>query len=268
VSRAGYRWETIASMQRELTRCSTPEEKELAQKRAELNSLESQLAERELSLATLRAELNAFEGRYLRIVGARYAELDDIEAKIAEYMARSKPENRRAQRQAERAREQAHACADATRGADASEAEGEFRPSDTIKKLYREIARRLHPDLTTDPEEKERRNRIMAEATNGYERGDERRLRQILEEWETSPEAVEGEGPGAELVRVIRKIAQVGTRLRVIDEEITRLTESQLYELKTKVEEAAAQGTDLLQQMAANLDRQIEDAERRLADLE
>jgi hypothetical protein len=47
----------------------------------------------------------------------------------------------------------------------------------------------------------------MAEANRAYEEGDEERLRVILQEWEGSPESVKGDGPGAELVRVIRKIA-------------------------------------------------------------
>ncbi len=69
-----------------LIRAQTPEEKELARKLAELTLLEGQLAQQELDLATLQAELHAFERRYLHIVGVRYAELDEINAKIDEIM--------------------------------------------------------------------------------------------------------------------------------------------------------------------------------------
>jgi hypothetical protein len=65
----------------------SPEEEELAKKRDELALLRVQLAERELYLANRRAELIAFEGRYLRQVGALYAEIDDWNAKIAELVA-------------------------------------------------------------------------------------------------------------------------------------------------------------------------------------
>ena len=41
------------------------------------------LAQRELDLLTLQAELNEFESLYLRLVGVKYAELDEIEARIA-----------------------------------------------------------------------------------------------------------------------------------------------------------------------------------------
>ena len=62
----------------------SPEEEELERKRQELDHLLSELAESELELATLRSELVAFERRYLERVGSRYAELDKLEAQIAE----------------------------------------------------------------------------------------------------------------------------------------------------------------------------------------
>jgi len=68
----------------EIARRISPEEEELARKREELALLQTELAERELFLTNLRAELSAFEGQYLRQVGALYAELDELNAKIAE----------------------------------------------------------------------------------------------------------------------------------------------------------------------------------------
>lgn len=66
----------------------TPEEEELDKKIALLNELASELAQRELDLATLRGELKGFEIRYIRIIGTRYAELDEIVAQVAEIQAR------------------------------------------------------------------------------------------------------------------------------------------------------------------------------------
>jgi hypothetical protein len=42
----------------------------------------------------------------------------------------------------------------------------------------------------------------MAEANAAYEKGDETRLHAILQEWESSSEAVKGDGVVAELVRI------------------------------------------------------------------
>ena len=53
--------------------------------------MEAELAQRELDLATLQAELRAFEARYLRVVGSRFAERDEVEARIVEAAARRRP---------------------------------------------------------------------------------------------------------------------------------------------------------------------------------
>jgi hypothetical protein len=75
---------------------------------------------------------------------------------------------------------------------------------------------------------------------------------------------VKGEGPGAELVRVIRKIAQVEDRLKAIDADIARLEKSDLYHLKNRVDQAKEEGRDLLAEMAARVDQQVVEARGRL----
>ena len=254
-------------MSKQIVRVKSPEEEELEKKRAQLAQLESQLAERELDLATLRAELAAFERRYLRVVGLRYAQLDELEAEIAEYFAKRQPKDVEAQQRAHSARAQARESTEATGEAESFDETEAFVPSETLKRLYHDIARRMHPDMTDDPEEKKRRHSIMSEATNAYERGDEARLREIFSDWESSPETVKGEGAGADLVRVIRKIAQVERRLQAIAAQISQLGESELQHLKTQVDEAGEEGRDLLAEMAERLAGQIDEARQRLSEL-
>ncbi len=98
----------------------------------------------------------------------------------------------------------------------------------------------------------------MAQANQAYENGDEAKLRAILEEYETSPDAVLGEGTAVDLVRVIRKIAQVKRRLAEIDAEMKRIRESDLFELKTKVDEGTNAGRDVLQEMASAIKAQVD----------
>ena len=248
-----------------LTRRQTPEELELVKKMAELTAMESDLSQRELELATIQAELHTFERRYLRIVGVRYAELDDIEAQIAEFLARQRPKDDKARHDAAQARAKAAESAQTAGAAKDEQPVTDFTPSEDLKKLYREVAKRIHPDLTTDDGERVRRNEIMAEANRAYEDGDEAKLRDILEQWESSPDMVKGEGVGAELVRVIRKVHQVEHRLAEIGDTITQLKVSELAALKKKVEEAAAEGRDLLKEMATRLDSELADAKKKLS---
>src|SRR5687768_12702387 len=71
----------------------TPEEMELEKKRSELDKLESQLVERELELETLRGGLASFEKKYQAATIDRYAQLDDLYARIAELKAAQTPED-------------------------------------------------------------------------------------------------------------------------------------------------------------------------------
>ncbi len=235
----------------------TPEEEELSKKIIELNELESELAQKELDLATLRGELKAFEIQYLRFIGTRYAEVDEIKAQIAEIQARLTPENKNSQKHAEQARNKAQDSAQAAEGIQEQFKQEKFTPSESLKKLYREVAKTVHPDLANDEEDRARRQSFMAEANRAYQEGDEARLETIIHEWESRPESVKGDGVGAELIRAIRKINQVKQRLNTIEAEIDQLEGSELYQLKIKVEEAEGAGRNLLGEMATHLDEQI-----------
>ena len=250
-------------MSTEITRGETPEEKELQKKLFELSELETELTQSELDLVTLQAELHTFESIYLHTVGVRLAELDEIEAQIAEAEACLKPKDNRRWEKATQARAQAQESQEAT-GLNKKIKKEKFKPSEDLKKLYREIAKHIHPDLAVDGEERIRRHELMAEVNSAYEKGDEIKLRAILDEWESSPESIKGEGTAAELIRVIRKIAQVEKRLHSIEIEISQLEESDLYQLKIKVEKAEDEDRDLMAEMASRVDDQIALANDRL----
>lgn len=223
-------------MTHELILSKSPEAEELDRKKAELTAIEMELIQRELELTTLHAELHAFELDYLQIIGSRYTELERIENQIEEYLAYI-------------------------------ESSRDFKPSDSLKNLYRQVAKRIHPDLATDEGEKNRRQELMAEANQAYEEGNEEKLRAILQNWESSPESVKGDDIGAELIRIIRKIAQCRARLKVIEEEKEVLTQTELFQLRDQVLSAKELGQNLLAEMAQHLDQKITEAQQRLQEL-
>lgn len=245
-------------------RILSPEEQELARKQALLASLESELLDRELALATLKLELDAFERRYLSMVGRRYADLDELEALIAEALFRKQPGDQTVRKRAEKARGQATASAQSVGRITAQSLDKTVRQSDSLRDLYYHAAKLLHPDLSLDPAQKDIRKRRMAEVNEAYAAGDEERIRQILRNWHASPETVEGTGTATELVRVIRKIAQLESRLQAIATEMAQLQASELFDLRRRVLEAAENGRDLLDEMATRIDQQIANAKSRL----
>jgi hypothetical protein len=101
----------------------------------------------------------------------------------------------------------------------------------------------------------------MAEA-NAYQRCDAVTLKRILEDYASSPESAIGAGTAVELVRVIRHISQLKRRLAQVEEEIASLNSSDIAMLKSRVEAARPEGSDLLAKMAEDLTGRIDRARR------
>jgi chromosome segregation ATPase len=241
-----------------------PEEQEVLRKREELTAIRATLAERELELVDLRSQLAAFEGRYLRLVGALYAELDEWKARISALRARLDP-SAATHARAHEAREQARQTYEEAHGK-ASETH-EFTPSPELRSLFRDVAKRIHPDFCSDGGDLERRTRLMAEANRAYEAGDVEALQRILDEYQDGADAVEGEGIGAELIRIIRQISQARERVSAIEQELGTLRESEIALLKRQAEESEQRGRDLLTELAAAVREQIELARKEHATL-
>ena len=234
------------SMNSEIARHISPQERELAEKRQELAILQAELTERELSAANLRAELGAFEGRYLREVGLLYAELDDWNARIAELAAEASGTE-----QAKSTATDARARAEESRAAAHDEAAGatDFSPSPELKRLFREVVKLVHPDNATDEADRAVRNKLMTEANLAYRLGDADALRRILEEYKSSPESIKGGGTAADLQCVIRQIERIVKRLAEIESEVAELTSSEIAKLMATAETARAKGRNLLAEM-------------------
>jgi DnaJ-class molecular chaperone len=162
----------------------------------------------------------------------------------------------RAQEARERARqtyEDAHSKASEAR---------DFRPSPELKSLFREAAKRIHPDLAKDSADQERRTQFMAEANRAYEAGDAEALQRILDEYQDGADAVDGEGIGAELIRIIRQISQAKSRVAAIEQQLAALRQSEMALLKKQTEEREQEGRDLLAELAAAVREQIEQAKK------
>ena len=249
----------------ELAEIPTEHKGEKAQLRKRLKILKHELAESELELATLEAQLITFERRYIQTVGIYLAELDHLEAKIADVYLQLNPKKPEARYQAEAAHERATASEEDVHSAQQTHSNKlDFKPSANLKSLYREICKKIHPDLTIDPAARERRTNLMIEANQAYEDGDESTLRTIFEDFKVNDS--EGEGlHKAEINQLKRKIDQILARIQQIKEKMVQLEYSKLYRLMHRVDDAEIEGIDLLGFMAQNLKAKISDRQHTLA---
>jgi hypothetical protein len=245
------------NMASEIVRHLTPEEEELLRKREDLAAVKAALAERELELTDFRSQLAVFRGRYMRQVGVLFAELDDWQARITELQAKYDGSESVRERAAQ-AREQARNTYEAAHG-EASKAP-DFQPSADLKALFREVAKRIHPDFAKDTEDEQRRTRVMAQANEAYSRGDAEALQRILDEYRDGSDSVPGEGIGAELIRLIRQISQAKKSLAAIEKELSELQQSEIALLRQDVETARKDGRNLFEELAASVRERIAQA--------
>ena len=243
----------------------TPEDIALAEKRDHLAAVRTRLAEREAELAQLRTQLKHFESRYFRQVGVLYAELDEIEARIAEREAELYDSDA-ARRRAEEARRLAQETHEAAQGA--TEHPEEFDPPPSLKTLFREVAKRIHPDFACDDAEQQYFTLLMARANQAYSRGDAETLQRLLDDHREIHASIVGEAASAELLRITRQIQHAGRDLAALDVEQDALLASEIAQLHIDAEAAAREHRDLLAELATTIRAQIADAEHRFNHLD
>ena len=226
---------------------------------ARLDELESVLAEREAALAAFKAELRDLQDAYLDKMGPWQAQLAEIDAAVAD------AEISAGLRPAESDEDE-----DDEIGEDADPSSelraGASRPAPTadLRRIFRDVAKAIHPDLGPNDPSRYRRHSLMAEANRAYANRDEVRLRLILRAWERSADALPEDGLDA-LSRVRRQIAEIDARLVAIELEFGELRRSALWQLKMKIDDARAQGWDLFAEMLLHIRREIARAKARLA---
>lgn len=248
-----------------------------ARLRAELEVLGQELAEMELEFATAQGELAAFTERYHALIAGRMAELDRVQADLAKARMHCAPGDpaldataREAQARAEQSQRERRAYAER----EEEYAAGRFAPGNDIKKRYRQLAQKIHPDRAADEADRNWRTQLMSEANRAYRNGDALALDEVLSLW---LEGRHGELPtgtvppaptsaGTEILAA--EAARIRQRIAAIAGELDRLYGSRLYELFAAARVAERQGRDLLAEMAVRIDEQIEQAKAALDAIE
>lgn len=247
-----------------------PSGNETEQLQNRMAELRRALDERTSTLARAKTGLESFRVRYVQEVGHLHEQLDEVLEALADAELEIQLEGQDAA--------SARATtpdASTSGGADASAAESDSSSatteddapkytSDAIRKLFRDVAKTIHPDLSHDEDARDQRHALMVAANRAYALGDLDELQRILDLWEGSPEAVVGSGPEAARERLVRSLARLEAQLTACDEELAELAETPLWRLKTMVDEASAQGKNLMADMVRRLQREILAARNRL----
>ncbi|MGC5034394.1 hypothetical protein ACPXCS_04765 [Streptomyces sp. DT190] len=219
----------------------TPED-EAARPEARLEravrAAEQALIEYEIAVETFRVEIENFSRLHEQKLGPLYARLEELDARILEARAARSgdPEDHRRAEEA-RARlapipgveELLHGWMDdsglfpeavAMLTDQAVRPPQRVRPSEEARKLYRDLARKAHPDLAQEEKERERREEFITRVNAAYARGDEAELRELAEEWAKGPELKRGPSRAEELYARLEWLAQRKELLALLAREL------------------------------------------------
>ncbi|MBD0745928.1 hypothetical protein [Streptomyces sp. CBMA152] len=204
-----------------------------------VRAAEQALIEFEIAVETFRVEVENFSRLHHQKLGPMYARLDELDAQIAEAKATltGDPEDLRKAREARAAvlpmpgvEELFHDWMDSD-GLSPEAASmltdqpvrppKRVRPSEEARRLYRELARKAHPDLAQEDGERARRDEFIARVNAAYGRGDEALLRELSEEWAAGPVPEEARpSESEELYARLEWLAQRKELLAVLAREL------------------------------------------------
>jgi hypothetical protein len=220
--------------------------------------LRDRLAELEVEHATLRAELAAFESDYLRRVGVVLVQVQELEARVlAIVAARSGAVDDRAAAAAAEQR-----FRETTTALRSVPAPAGPPPDDDLKSLFRDAAKRMHPDLVRDEAARTHAEAFMKRLNAAYRGGDAEAIRDLLRQWESSPYAAPPAGDPDAATRALRvAVAEAQRRLEEArDSDLARLMEQSLA--------VTVSGRDLLGELRADAEAALAAARARLAALD
>ena len=257
-------------------------EKRLAEKEEEAADLSFQVQD-------LKIKLDLFLGEYNSRVGKFYVDLDRIKLKIKEYQYRIKTvyEKKLSEEELKAIEEDLKETFSEQRQRiknleeEAAESTNDYRShieeekkkkpiekkaEEELKKLFRKLAYKYHPDRAKNEQERQKYQDIMAKINEAYKNGDLKTLRKYMKQAERE-EKIAKETPSEKLTRLKGEFKDILGIITKLKEELEGLKVSETYKLRKKVNTAKKDGRDLLQKLANDLKREIEENQEILNEL-
>lgn len=132
-----------------------------------------------------------------------------------------------------------------------------------LRRAYRALARRHHPDLVQDPDERERRERQMARINAAYRDRDLDTLRTLLATGPIDAAGATGRSAGERVVWAEAEVRRLDAVMDGLIHDLTQIRETAAWQLWQR----AQREPDVLEEMRAQVSAQIAEARDRLVQL-
>ncbi len=248
----------------------------------EIGEKRTTIAELSEEIANLKNELATFEVEYNVRIGVLYIKLDELELGIKEYQKRIELLKTRKDRNLadiERIIEELYKDdyeKIKKEKDEASQHEKEYeavkdkptldeQSEKRLKTLYRELAKKYHPDMARTGEEKEQFHKIMSEINDAYNNKDLNRMDELADELTEPEKTYFDESFEEELDRLMHESEKLDEIISNLEDELAELRLSDAYRFKMRADEAEEEGRDLFEEMKEGLQYKIKSKEDELA---
>jgi hypothetical protein len=228
----------------------------------EAGRLRDRLAEIEAEQAALEAELALFHAEYVRRVLTVLAQVQDLDARILARRAERSGE----EADAEAARQARSRARRTTSDVGTVPAAPGPVPTADLKRLFRDAAKRMHPDLAPDADARGHAEAFMKRLNDAYRAGDGEAIADLMRQWAASPY---GDGSGQETERVASaaRVAGLHAAVQRAQQRLDEVRGSDLADLMEETMAAAAAGRDHLGELRAGAEAALAAARARLAEI-
>jgi hypothetical protein len=234
----------------------------LKQLRQDAEKARRELIEAEAQLAEQMGEVRRFEARLERRLGELIDGLARVEQELAEYHDVIKRRRNEAVFGGDyRSVDEQYRRTWAKPPEETKETITQPAPSlseEEMKRLYRQLARRFHPDLAANEGERRERTVRMTAVNDAYAARNEIELLALAEELDDEATGAFVMQTTAEMMRALTaEIDRCQRRVREIGAEIQNFHHHPIVQLSLETKLARRQGRDLLAEMAQKLQRKL-----------
>jgi len=265
----------------EIVPATSNAQKEILIWEARIAEKEDEVSELSIQIQNIKNTLKVFLGEYNSRVSSLYVKLDEINLRIKEYqlridLAKGRKISQDSLKNIEEevsetfTKERRHINELEDEASEFSEEYREYlerekegptldtEAQEELKRLYRKLARKFHPDLAKNDKQRTEFHKIMSAINEAYKNGDLETLEKYMRQAERE-EKIAKETTEEKLARLKQDYEIILGIIAKLSVELAASETSETYKLREKVNQAKKEGGDSLLELATSIQKEIDE---------